>query len=121
MDLYPGLIFRFKILPFLQNRILPLYEEILHSQKKNINLNSEETYYLQIFSKFCGFVFKRNFDVKITEVDVNDTMIFWELIQKLVLYLSPIFYKINVSNEEKEIILSKFALPLRDQIKFLLV
>lgn len=121
MDFYPGLIFRFKVLPFLQKRILPLYKDILHSQKNNIHLSLDEAFYLQIFFTFCNSLLKTNFEtMNFFEINVNDTMIIWEFIQKIVEFLSPIFFKVHVPANEKEKILSKFSLSLHKQINYLL-
>ena len=119
MELYPGFVFRFKILPFLKKRVLPLYEEQLRKEASTIILSDEEKEHLQIFSKFLTSFMGRVFEVQ-KEVNLYASNILFETLKKCLFAVESIFYKVTVSEDERQNILTKFCPEMIQAISFLL-
>ena len=102
-----GFLFRFKILPYLQERILPKYLELLQKQNFVIVFTEEEEFYLKQFSLFILHIFGKYFDIS-KEMNIHSFLPLFEILEKFVNLLLPIMKKICVPEKEKVQILSLF-------------
>lgn len=103
----PGFLFRFKILPYLQQTVLPKYLEILQNQNFVLVLNDEEECCLKEFSNFILQIFGKYFDIS-KEMNIHNFLPFFEMLEKIIHLFSPIMNKLFVSEHEKTKILSVF-------------
>ena len=110
--MYPGFVFRFKILPFLKERVLPLYEDILKKNSNVIFLGDDEQEYLRKFSNFLSEFSGQSFIIK-KELDVYSSNVLFEMMQKIINVFMPILNKISVSDIEKQHVLNNFHSDIR--------
>jgi hypothetical protein len=104
MELYPGFVFRFKIFPFLKERVLPLYQDLLRRESSVITLSPDEEEYLKSFLSLFSHTM---FDIK-KEIDIQSTNVLFETLQKYVIIFTPYFNKIVVTENEKREVLKNF-------------
>uniref|UniRef100_A0A6C0KU33 Uncharacterized protein n=1 Tax=viral metagenome TaxID=1070528 RepID=A0A6C0KU33_9ZZZZ len=112
MKLYPGFVFRFKIFPFLKERVLPLYKDVLRREGSVINLSPDEEENLKWFVCLLP---ERNFDIK-KEIDIQSTSALFEMLEKYVSIFTPFLYKIVVSENDKRDVLSNFCHEIQGKI-----
>ena len=105
MELYSGFVFRFKIFPFLKERVLPLYRDVLRREGGIINLSPDEEENLK---SFVCLLPGRSFDIK-KEIDIQSTNILFEMLEKYVSIFTPFLFKIVVSENEKRDFLNNFC------------
>lgn len=103
MELYPGFVFRFKIFPFLKDRVLPLYKDVLQRQGSVINLSPDEEENLKLFLSLFSDL---RLEIK-EEIDVQNTNVLFEMMEKYVFLFTPVLNKIVVSENEKQSVLSQ--------------
>jgi len=99
-----GFLFRFKILPYLHERILPKYFEILQTQNFVITINEEEQFYLKQFSML---IFGTQFDIS-TEINIHSYSTFFQMLEKILHLFFPIMKKIVINENERNKILDCF-------------
>ena len=116
MELYPGFVFRFKIFPFLKERILPLYKDVLRRETTTLILSENEEEYLKSFTKLFP---NANFEIT-SQIEIQSANVLFEAIEKYVSILTPFFNKIFVSENEKKDVLEKICSERRPQILHIL-
>lgn len=119
IELFPAFTYRFKILPFLKQRVLPLYEETLKKQSHMLLLDEMQHMYLKMFAEFLYNFFGKTFDVS-KEISIFSSTVLFETLHRCVTRCESIFYDLKVSDIKKEHILQQFSPCWKKAVNFLL-
>lgn len=110
MDLLPGFVYRFKIFPFLKERVLPLYQDGIRKESTVITLTDDEKDKLKSFLSLFADVDPEKIR---KDMDIQTTNVIFETLEKYVSLFTPILYKVVVSDIERENVLKQVSVNNR--------
>lgn len=110
------IVYRFKIFPFLNEKIVPTYKDFLKTQGNGIiTFSDEETEMMKKYEKLFDY------QMKITNtVDVKIFHPFFEIMEKHMKFLHSSFNRVNLTSSEKLEILNHFEEDNRPLVMYLI-
>ena len=116
MDMENPLTFRFKIFPFLQERILPMYKEALRKEDSStITFSPDEKVIFTQYTQLLMRLYKFDFKIEDT-IDLKNTHPIFETMERHLMILNRCFYKLILNENEKTQILKNFDREMREVI-----
>jgi len=103
------IVFRFKVFPFLKDRILPKYNDILRKEGNPIIvLSNEEHTLLEKYISFLGCIYNKNIGNLKKEIDINEMHPLFEIIEKHVSIFLQAMRRSVLDEDEKNKIIEQF-------------
>lgn len=108
MALETPIVFRFNIFPFLESRILPIYQETLKKESNLILvLSDEERVVLEKYIKFLEKLYSFHYEIS-NSIDLRKFHPVFEIMERQLRIFSCAFNKLTIKDFEKINILNYF-------------
>jgi hypothetical protein len=115
------IVFRFKILPFLKEQILPKYKENLRKEgNSTIIFTDDEHAILEKYALFLSFVYNKEICVIKKEIDINEMHTFFEVMEKHVNIFLKTMRQAVLDEHDKRDIVSQFETAARPYVAHIL-
>ena len=121
MELDTPIVFRFKIFPFLKDRILPMYMGSLRKEGNYVmTLSEEECGVLQKYARLVECIYHTHIGKVSNAMDLKVMYPFFEVMEKHINIFLNCFKKVSVDECEKIKILSHFSEESKTMINHIL-
>lgn len=116
-----AIVFRFKVFPFLRDRILPKYNETLRKEGNSIIvLTDYEHAVLEKYASFLGCIYQKNLGELKKEIDVNEMHPFFEIMEKHVNIFLQTMQRSVLDEDEKNKIIAQFDTSVKPYVAHIL-
>lgn len=121
MELDTPIVFRFKIFPFLKDRILPMYTGSLRKETNYVlTLSDEECVVLEKYARLIECVYHIHIGKVSNTMDLKVMYPFFEVMEKHINIFLNCFNKVSIDECEKNKVLSHFNDESKTTINYIL-
>lgn len=121
MELDTPIVFRFKIFPFLKDRILPIYAGSLRKEGNYVmTLSDEECGVLEKYVRLVEFIYHTHIGKVTNTMDLKVMYPLFEVMEKHINIFRNCFKKVSIDECEKNKILNQFSEESKTMINHIL-